>query len=85
MNAIELFLLQHSYAQSVVDRTLLSLTEEQLHTRPYEGANSIAWVVWHMARVEDVIAPIVVGEPNSSLTRHGPRGSAWKHVTWAPA
>ena len=55
--------MQHARAQSVVERTLLSLTDQQLHTRPYEGANSIAWIVWHMTRIEDLIAPIVVGEP----------------------
>ena len=29
------------------------LTEEQLATRPAPDANSIAWLVWHLARVQD--------------------------------
>jgi hypothetical protein len=29
------------------------LTEEQLATRPGRDANSIAWLVWHLARVQD--------------------------------
>src|SRR4249919_1489791 len=29
------------------------LTEEQLATRPDRDANSIAWLVWHLARVQD--------------------------------
>ena len=29
------------------------LTDEQLATRPAPDANSIAWLVWHLARVQD--------------------------------
>jgi Protein of unknown function (DUF664) len=29
------------------------LTEDQLATRPAPDANSIAWLVWHLARVQD--------------------------------
>src|SRR3954452_8187706 len=29
------------------------LTDEQLATRPAHDANSIAWLVWHLARVQD--------------------------------
>ena len=29
------------------------LSEEQLATRPVRDANSIAWLVWHLARVQD--------------------------------
>jgi uncharacterized damage-inducible protein DinB len=29
------------------------LTDEQLATRPAPEANSIAWLVWHLARVQD--------------------------------
>lgn len=34
---------------SVVD----GLSEDQLAARPAEGANTIAWLVWHLARVQD--------------------------------
>jgi hypothetical protein len=36
-------------ATSAVD----GLTDEQLATRPAPDANSIAWLVWHLARVQD--------------------------------
>jgi uncharacterized damage-inducible protein DinB len=29
------------------------LTDDQLAARPAEGANTIAWLVWHLARVQD--------------------------------
>lgn len=36
-------------AESVVD----GLTDDQLAARPGPQANSIAWLVWHLARVQD--------------------------------
>ncbi|MCD4523804.1 DUF664 domain-containing protein [Nocardioides sp. cx-173] len=36
-------------AEAAVD----GLTEDQLATRLAEGANTIAWLVWHLARVQD--------------------------------
>src|SRR5688572_28481905 len=29
------------------------LTDEQIRTSPHPAVNSIAWLVWHMARAED--------------------------------
>ncbi|MFJ9388588.1 DinB family protein [Nocardioides sp. NPDC101246] len=35
------------------------LSVDDLLWRPYDGANSIAWTLWHIARMEDVqIAPL---------------------------
>ena len=31
----------------------IGLTLEQLHYRPAQGTNSIAWLVWHLTRVQD--------------------------------
>lgn len=40
---------------SIVD----GLSVEDLLWRPYDGANSIAWTLWHIARMEDAqIAPL---------------------------
>jgi uncharacterized damage-inducible protein DinB len=39
----------HQAASGVLD----GLTEEQLTARPGADANTIAWLVWHLARVED--------------------------------
>ena len=32
---------------------VMGLTAEQLAFRPYPAANSIAWLVWHLTRVQD--------------------------------
>ncbi len=42
-----------------VDEITDGLTDEQANYRPSPSANSIAWLLWHSARVQDVqLAPI---------------------------
>ena len=43
-----------------VERWLAGLSEEQMRRRPREGLNSIVWLLWHMARTEDVAVNLVV-------------------------
>ena len=40
-------------AREVVRSTVEGLSAEDLARRPSEGANSVAWLVWHLARVQD--------------------------------
>ena len=71
MDAKELFLTQHAAVHSVAvggnkmsaaERTLGGLTEDQMRLRPREDLNSIAWLVWHIARAEDIILnPVLAG------------------------
>jgi hypothetical protein len=53
----ELFERVLTSAEAAVD----GLTEDQLATRPGEGANPIAWLVWHLARVQDDHVATVAG------------------------
>ena len=39
--------------REVVYEAVLGLTPEQLAFRPGPGANSIAWLVWHLTRIQD--------------------------------
>lgn len=39
--------------QGIVHRVLKGLTPEQLTYRPDAEANSIAWLIWHVARIQD--------------------------------
>jgi Protein of unknown function (DUF664) len=42
-----------------VDELTDGLTDEQANYRPSPDANSIAWLIWHSARVQDIqLAPI---------------------------
>jgi hypothetical protein len=42
------------------ERWLDGLSDEQMRHRPGEGLNSIVWLLWHMARTEDVAVNLVV-------------------------
>ncbi len=42
------------------DRWLGGLSAEQMRIRPAPGMNSIVWLLWHMARTEDVAVNLVV-------------------------
>src|SRR4029453_12383865 len=71
MDMRDLFLIQHSAMHSAsvagnkasaVERVLNGLTEEQLRVRPREDLNSIAWILWHVARAEDIfLNPVLTG------------------------
>jgi uncharacterized damage-inducible protein DinB len=53
MNTSELLIDAHSRIQEVVHEVVEGLDEKTLATRPGETANSIAWLVWHLTRVQD--------------------------------
>src|SRR5215470_11153627 len=71
MDARDLFLDQHAVVHtaavggnkmSAAERTLGGLSDEQMRVRPREDLNSIAWVVFHIARAEDIfINPVLAG------------------------
>ena len=47
---------------SLADQIVSGLSEEQLRTCPRPGMNSIAWLLWHTARTEDVTMNLLVAE-----------------------
>ena len=63
MDARDLFLDQHAAMHSVAvggnkistaERTFTGLTDEQMRVRPRGDLNSLAWVMWHISRAEDI-------------------------------
>jgi len=70
VNARDIVLLQHARLHSaavghprdgsVADRFLGGLTDEQMRMRPAPHMNSVVWLLWHMARAEDVFINIVI-------------------------
>jgi hypothetical protein len=68
--AIELFLRQHaavhaaamshSEAWSFEDEVLQHISEESLRRIPKNGEHSITWILWHIARIEDVTMNLLV-------------------------
>ena len=70
MDARDLFLDQHAAVHSAAvggnkmsaaERTFGGLTDEQMRVRPREDLNSIAWVMFHIARAEDIFVNPVLG------------------------
>ncbi len=80
MDALELFLREHASVhsaqvaegeqRSLEDGVLRHLTEEHLRARP-QGLNSIIWLLWHMARVEDVGINVIVAARPQILDEQG--------------
>ena len=73
MDARELFLTQHAAVHSAAvggnkasaaERALGGVTDEQMRMRPREDLNSLAWLLWHIARAEDIIVNnVLAGRP----------------------
>jgi len=43
----------YSHINRIVHQAADGLAEKQLTYRPEEGSNSIAWLVWHLTRIQD--------------------------------
>ncbi len=55
MDAVGFFLLRYAdLHRLLIDDLLKGLSESQLRRRAHPGVNTIAWLLWHTARVEDV-------------------------------
>ncbi len=55
MDAIGFFLTRYGEVhQGLVDSLFDSLSEARLRARPHPSVNTVAWLLWHSARIEDV-------------------------------
>jgi len=70
MDAKQLFLDQHGAVHSAnvagnkgsgAERAFAGLSDEQMRVRPREDLNSLAWLMWHIARAEDIFVNVVLG------------------------
>ena len=68
MDLVAFFLGQHAavHASDVsgraftAERVFSGLSDDQMRRRPGKGLNSLVWLLWHMARTEDVAINLVV-------------------------
>ena len=68
MDARDLFLDQHSGVHSAAvggnkmsgAERAFAVSDEQMRVRPREDLNSLAWLMWHIARAEDIIVNTVL-------------------------
>lgn len=55
MDAVDFFLIRYTELhRHLVDDLVRGLAEAQVRGRPHPGVNTVAWLLWHMARIEDV-------------------------------
>lgn len=54
MEAKDLVLDALGRVHRVLQRTLNGLTLDELHRQPHPESNTIAWLAWHLTRVQDV-------------------------------
>ena len=81
MQFLPFFLDQHARAHAasmsgaperlISDALLDGLDEEQLRRRPAPRLNAIAWLLWHMARSEDVTVNVLLGDGRQVLDEGG--------------
>ena len=65
MDATDFFLVRYDQVHRVLsDPAIKQLGEAQLRGRPHPQVNTVVWLLWHMARVEDVgVNRFVVDRP----------------------
>jgi hypothetical protein len=55
MDALDFFLVRYEQVHRLLsDPAIKQLTAAQMRHRPHPGVNTVAWLLWHMARIEDV-------------------------------
>jgi hypothetical protein len=79
--AIDLFLSQHAMLHSgkmaksglwsFEDEVLGGLTDDQVRAIPPDGEHSIAWILFHLARIEDITMNMLVAGAGQLFTREG--------------
>ena len=87
MNAQELFLLRYHDSHPGTSRALLAdLTDEQIRTPLCPGVNTLTWLVWHVARVEDISLNRFVSDGEQVFDGGGgAHGLGYPAATSAPA
>lgn len=71
MNVQEWFLMSHAHVHKREGQLCQPLSEEQLRHCPSEHSNSVAWLLWHMARCEDVMVNTVLRNVPEVLDQEG--------------
>ncbi len=68
---MRLFLLPHARTHtapvgnadfSIQDTVLRDVTDTQMRQRPHPKLNSLAWLFWHISRIEDIAMNLIIAE-----------------------
>ena len=63
MHVSDVFVELYGRIPDLVHRAVDGLTPEELAQRPGDGANSVAWLIWHLTRVQDHHIGELLGDP----------------------
>jgi hypothetical protein len=90
MDLLTFFMGQHAavHAREVSGRAFPAqlvfdgLSEDQMRLRPVGGLNSLVWLLWHMARTEDVAINVIVAGSDQVLDAEWARrmNLAWRII-----
>jgi uncharacterized damage-inducible protein DinB len=69
MNSAELLTDAFSRIRGLVAGTVTGLTAEELTLRPNGDGNSIAWLIWHLTRIQDDHVAAVAGKQQVWLSK----------------
>ena len=70
MDAITFFLSRYNDLHGgLVDGLFSRLSEAQLRGRPHPGVNTVAWLLWHSARIEDVALNRFLADSSQALDK----------------
>ena len=71
MYEIDMCLERHEHLHAtLIPKLLRPLSPDQMRIRPAPLVNSIAWILWHMARTEDFAFTSILGERPQVLDRN---------------
>jgi len=77
MDAVGFFLTRYGEVhKGLVDGLFGSLSESKLRARPHPGVNTVAWLLWHSARIEDVAVNRFLADRPQVLEEWGRRLAA---------
>jgi hypothetical protein len=71
MNGLQLFLTRYVRTTDLVREMFADLSDTQIRTPPRRGVNTLAWLAWHVARVEDVGVNRLVVDDEQLFVRGG--------------
>lgn len=67
----DLLIETYGRVRELVPEVVDGLGEDDLARRPRAGANSIAWLVWHLSRVQDASVEAALGDGSPVWTAQG--------------
>src|SRR5690242_7972108 len=70
MDRLDLLHSQYDRVHHEISSVLEELSDSQLRCIPFEGLNSVAWVAWHVTRVEDLVVNRFVAHRSQSFHEH---------------